>query len=103
MDINCQPLEVLERMRISKGDLPGLMGIKDKCFDYALPQDWLNDFVKRHKLNYDVVLSTTFMLYDGRWTGPVTGCLEVSRYLDDDYRDVKDLMPVPEYRCKAVA
>lgn len=32
-------------------------------FDYALPQDWLENFSKRHNLRYIEVSNTTFMIY----------------------------------------
>ena len=47
-------------------------------FDYALPQDWLDNFVEKSGLNYDLVLSTTVWCYDNSLFGqPATCSIEV--------------------------
>lgn len=73
--------ETLNQMRVSKGEL-----FQD-CkftFDYALPQDWLNDFAewcnKYHPIiTYHLIASTTVWAYPkGLFYGlPVSVCSEV--------------------------
>ena len=50
-----------------------------KVFDCALPQPWLNRFVKLSGLDYDLVLQTTVWSYDRLRIGgePVSICDEV--------------------------
>lgn len=84
----CFSRKKLEEMRVMKRDLPKLMGIdkwEDTSFDYALPQQWLDKFVERSKLPYDLVLSTTFWIYQpkARWGVPISACQEVDYWLGD--------------------
>jgi len=79
-------IETLDGMRVSKGDLPEMMGLnewKDTEWDTALPQDWLNDFVEKSKIPYELVVSTTFWVYCPKHKHgvPISGCSEVDRYL----------------------
>jgi hypothetical protein len=52
-------------------------------FDYALPQDWLNEFAnyaEHHGVSYDDIRSTTVWAYNWNgYSGPVTICSEVAR------------------------
>ena len=56
----------------------------DVTFDYALPQQWLDDFVRWAGLRpeYHFVLGTTFMLYSDkrgfRYGVPWSACKEVN-------------------------
>lgn len=54
-------------------------------FDYALPQDWLNWFVKESGLDYHLVLGTTVWSYRERMQGPVSCCEEVQVKLEELY------------------
>ena len=55
-----------------------------KTYDYALPQEWLNDFVKFSKLDYGFVLSTTVWCYDNNFFGePVTCSIQVYEKIKD--------------------
>lgn len=79
-------IETLDGMRVSKGDLPEMMGLdkwEDTEWDNALPQEWLNHFVEVSKIPYDLVASTTFWVYHPKATHgvPISGCSEVDRYL----------------------
>lgn len=70
--------EMIDKMRCAKEDLAKWMGLDNICFDYALPQEWLNDFVDRHKLDYDLVRTTTFYAYpSGLYSGMVSACKEI--------------------------
>lgn len=74
-------------MRISKQELSERIGLKDVCFDYALPQNWLNEFTDTHNLDYNLVRSTTFYVYDDFIKGyPVSGCYEVQILIDKDFQ-----------------
>lgn len=77
--------EALEEMNISKGDLITMMGLEkwDIEYDTALPQDWLDDFVRTTGLPYNLVLSTTVWVYIPKhaFGFPVSGCIEVATKL----------------------
>ena len=88
------PLEKLKEMRVSKRELVKMMLIEDITFDYALPQNWLDDFVdgaamkiKFPRLSreevYSLVLSTTVWVYPkGSTFGhPISGCTEIATSL----------------------
>jgi hypothetical protein len=84
---NVYSIEVLDAMRVRKGDLPEMMEI-DKfttAWDTALPQDWLDAFVKRTKIPYNLVASTTFWCYNEAYPYgfPVSGCKEVDECIYD--------------------
>lgn len=55
------------------------------AFDYALPQQWLDEFVEKTGLDYGLVLSTTFWVYskDSVFGYPVSGCSEVNNKLKE--------------------
>ena len=75
-------IEQLEKMNVSKGDL-----FKDffkvKTFDYALPQNWLDNFVNWSSLPYHLVLSTTVWIYPEN--KPMSICTEVQEKIDEYY------------------
>ena len=65
----------------SKKDL--IDGLNLKVFDYALPQMWLDYFVKNTGLDYNLVLSNTVWCYDNSLFGyPVSACIEVQDEID---------------------
>lgn len=76
----------LEAMRINKRELAEKILLskweaEGRCaFDYALPQQWLDKFTTLAKIDYNLVLSTTFWVYqEGSIFGyPVSGCTEVA-------------------------
>jgi len=68
--------------KITKEELANLIGLNEVTFDYALPQQWLDDFVDRNNIPYETVRSTTFYVYDEFIYGyPVSGCTEVENIL----------------------
>jgi hypothetical protein len=87
-------LEKLRSMNISKRDLVSIMGIESETFDYALPQQWLDNFVdnlceisffedmERGEI-YSLVLSTTFWIYPKSLSfgGAISGCMEIAERL----------------------
>jgi len=75
----------LEKMRLTKNELWRRMGLPETGVDVALPQDWLNWFVKETRLDYNLVIATTFYVYEkGHAFGhPVSGCIEVQKKLDE--------------------
>ena len=82
--------------RYYKAQLPDIS--KSECFerlnkekyefDYALPQNWLDEFVKKTKLEYHLVLSTTVWVYErkGFNSFPVSCCVEVQRAIEKEYK-----------------
>lgn len=64
--------------------------------DYALPQQWLNEFVKKTGLDYDQVRFSTFYAYPETSTFglPISGCYEVNKQLDAKHfnRQVKTIL-----------
>jgi hypothetical protein len=56
-------------------------------FDYALPQNWLDEFVKKTHLEYHLVLSTTVWVYkrNSFESFPVSVCVEVQRQIEKEY------------------
>ena len=89
-------LETLESMHVTKGEL--FKGVK--CtFDYALPQDWLDDFSTFCKstgdiVTYDLIRSTTVWAYpkNGKYSLyglPLIACTEVyNQYINYLSHDV---------------
>jgi len=65
---------------ITKGELAKRMELdaRFKGWDYALPQAWLDDFWHSHGFNYDLILSTTFWVYDGIFGYPLSGDKQVN-------------------------
>lgn len=70
----------LEMMQITKGGLVKIMGLEN--YDTALPQNWLDWFVKESGLDYYLVLGTTVWSYDDCNGKPVSGCVEVQAKID---------------------
>jgi hypothetical protein len=73
----------LERTGWTKGELLKHMEL-DVTVDTALPQQWLDQFVKQTGLDYHLVLGTTFFAYSDElnlFGVPVSGCYEVNQRL----------------------
>ena len=75
-------IEQLNKAHMTKGELIKRMNIKN--YDTALPQKWLDNFVKFSGLDYHLVLSTTIWSYDNDNTfgKPISGCIEVQDKID---------------------
>ena len=75
-----QTIAQLTNLRASKGEL---FAKYPDTVDYALPQNWLNDFAdfcrsRFPKVTYDLIRSTTVWAYpQNGYHGPVTCCREV--------------------------
>lgn len=84
--MNKYTFEQLNEMRISKGELfAELKSDKSHEFDYALPQDWLNDlaaFCEKYAplVTYNLIRSTTVWVYPE--SAPLTCCIEVDKAID---------------------
>ncbi len=76
----------IKQMALTKEELIKKMAIYKIAYDVALPQDWLNDFVKRSGLDYDLVRSTTITAYFETATFMASGCREVMEILDEEQR-----------------
>lgn len=63
-----------------KQNFPGL------SFDYALPQNWLDQFCKKFNLEYYLVLGTTVWVYYKGQEGPVSCCREVQEAIEKELR-----------------
>ena len=79
--MNTISIQTLESMSVSKRDL--FASVKS-TFDYALPQDWLNDFSKHCKdcnpdITYDLIASTTVWIYDLCFGRPLFACTDVKK------------------------
>lgn len=77
-------LKEIQENEWSKRDLAENMGLKESnSFDYALPQNWLDSFVGETGLDYNLVRSTTFMVYSKNLFGEiVSGCFEVQEQIN---------------------
>ncbi len=67
----------LKEVRMSEDDAAHELGLT--VYDVALPQPWIDRFVRKTGLDYWLVLSTTFWSYDRLRIGgePVSICDEV--------------------------
>lgn len=72
-------------MNCTKADLIKLCGISDKVYDTALPQQWLNNFVKETGLDYHHVLCTTVWMYEDSSSYPVSCCTEIQEKINRIY------------------
>jgi len=72
---------------ISKSECFGKLSKEKYEFDYALPQTWLDEFVKKTRLKYDLVLSTTVWVYKRHSfeSFPISCCVEVQREIEKEY------------------
>jgi len=75
-------------MHFSKKDLSDLMELDTLYgsgqWDFAIPQSWLNCFIEVIGLDYQLVRSTTFWVYDPEnscFDRPISGCKEVQEGL----------------------
>lgn len=69
---------------ISKGEAFSKLSKEKYEYDFALPQFWLDEFVKESGLEYHLILSTTVWVYErGSFrSGAVSICVEVQRALE---------------------
>ena len=69
---------------MSKGEAFSKLSNEKYEFDYALPQNWLDQFVLESRLDYHRVLSTTVWVYERKShrSGAVSICVEVQRALE---------------------
>jgi hypothetical protein len=82
----------------SKCDVAKAIGIDGLTFDYALPQDWLNQFVANKKLNYQEVWFSTFMLYPKDMSGIIVSAIEeIDCLLNDPFEN--DLALIKKVDC----
>lgn len=65
----------------SKGDLFRHLSEKGKIFDYALPQNWLDNMSKHPNLTYDMVLYSTVWIYPE--DEPYSVCKDVCRVIEE--------------------
>ena len=75
------------KLNKSKQEMVKLSGlVENGQFDYALPQNWLNNFVKRNNLEYDKVRFSTVWYYqdDPRIDYPVSFCQEIQLIIDKE-------------------
>ena len=81
----------LSRTHWTKRDLAKHIGLSGKTFDFALPQEWLNNFIKKTGLDYHLVAGTTFSYYPDGYAFPtiISGCTEVQEYLNTELNKVK--------------
>ena len=70
----------IEKLDCSKERLAKLL--KLKTFDYALPQDWLNDFHKYSSFNYNFILHTTFWCYNSVFGKPISACIQINNEIE---------------------
>ena len=78
--------EQLSLVQYSKSDMFGPQ--LDCAFDYALPQEWLNEFSKH--IDYDLIRTTVVWAYPKEHSTfgvPVTCCEEVFKTWCSRYRD----------------
>lgn len=71
--------ELIKRMQ------EALVWATTEAYDPALPQGWLDEFVRETGLDYHLVLSTTVWVYgQGDHFGkPISGCVEVQREIEN--------------------
>jgi len=77
----------LQSSKIKKPELAKKINLRF-AFDFSLPQEWLNAFTEKSKLEYSLIRSTTFWVYNGlnNICGyPVSGCTEVQEELNKLY------------------
>jgi hypothetical protein len=75
---------LLKAMNLTKGELLKQMELTpETTVDFALPQEWLDSFTKISKLDYYLILGTTYYAYpeESIFGLPISGCSEVNRML----------------------
>lgn len=77
----------LQQQHISKRDLFLPLDKQGIVYDSALPQQWLDNFTARHKIDYYTVLYSTVWVYPkGFIFGfPVSACTEVQHAIDQEF------------------
>jgi hypothetical protein len=82
-------IEELEKMQITKGQLSKYLPMeKIRAFDYAMPQNWLDNFSEyMGKYYYNLILGSTFWVYSDEmpgfsWGAPLSLCKEVQEKIE---------------------
>jgi hypothetical protein len=97
-------MKQIENMHVSKGELFQTLKNEGTEFDYALPQDWLNDLADYCRVYFpsvtrDLITSTTIWVYASQgftFGDAYTACTEVQRAIDamDNEAHVRGLFRV---------
>ena len=80
-------MEMIETFGWNKKDLLKKMIIDSELstigIDFAVPQYWLNQFVKDTKISYNWMISTTFYAYPPKHSFglPISGCTEIDEVI----------------------
>ena len=72
----------IKTMDITKAQLITRSLDKDTTFDFALPQQALDSFVRETGLPYDFVLSTSVWIYASDYKGMFSACYEVQKQIE---------------------
>ena len=83
MRFKCYSQSAIIDMHIDKGALIEKALIDKVTFDYALPQNTLDNFIDDSALDYSFVLATTVYVYDDTYTGMFSACYEVQRLIEN--------------------
>jgi hypothetical protein len=83
-------LKQIEKMLVPKGELFQTLKNEGMKFDYALPQDWLNDLADYCRVYFpnvtrDLITSTTVWVYASQgftFGDAFTACTEVQQAMD---------------------
>jgi hypothetical protein len=83
-------MKQIQNMHVTKGELFQALKNEGMEFDYALPQDWLNDLANYCKVyfplvTYDLIKSTTVWMYASQgftFGDAFTACSEVQQAID---------------------
>ena len=80
----------LNQMRVTKGELFAELKKQGIEFDYAIPEDWADDFYaycKKHNpiITYHLITSTTVWTYGTIFGNPLSCCAEVTAMLEKYY------------------
>lgn len=80
----------LNQMRVSKGELFAELKNQGIEFDYAIPEDWADDFYaycQKHNplVTYHLIVSTTVWMYGNIFGDPLSCCKEVTELLERYY------------------
>ena len=76
--------EEISKLNCTKGEFAEKIGLKNTCFDTALPQGWLDSFVKVSGLEYSKVLWSCFATYPNDRSGMkiVSGWNKVNEFFN---------------------
>jgi hypothetical protein len=88
-----RPIKTYDHEHLPSGTKQEIFSHLGCVFDFAVPQEWLNDFCKRHPdFSYGLVLGTTVWAYPERGTFslfgvPVSCCTEVQNVYIEEFWD----------------